>query len=110
MCVNIVKKFIVALEKLYSKSNFNMKGFIVGEEWISKGKGQLKRILLASRVTRKVIIKAAQENVKLIVSIYPPTFTQGFDQKIDNPSMNLLKIIMENKIAVFSLGKKWLIA
>ncbi len=108
-----MKSIIEALEKIRKmcdNDKFDTNGFIIGEKWILDKKENIPKCLISSRITRKVIALASQEDIKLIISIYPPIFTKGIEQKIDGEQLDILKIILENKISLYALGKKWLIA
>ena len=103
---------IDALEKIKKKSNLNKtdaNGFIIGGKWIFDKKENLSKCLVTSRLSRKVVAQSAQENFKLIISIYPPIFTRGIEQRVNNEQLDLLKIIIENKIALYALGEGWLV-
>ncbi len=102
---------IIALENIRKEydRDINNGGIILGEEWLDKGKGKLKKCLIAARVTRKVIATAAQEQIKLIVTIFSPIFTNSEQQKIDKDNLDLLKIIIQNKISIYSLTGNWLV-
>jgi putative NIF3 family GTP cyclohydrolase 1 type 2 len=83
-------------------------GFIIGKKWFSTKKAKITKCLITPRITRAVIAQAAQEEIKLVISIHPPTFTRGFEQKVDDAQLDLLKIIIDKKIALYSLGDEWL--
>ncbi|HUT81506.1 MAG TPA: Nif3-like dinuclear metal center hexameric protein [Candidatus Bathyarchaeia archaeon] len=101
---------VKTLEKIREKSfkdKFCSSGIIISNNRINNGKINLK-CLISSRITRKVVAHAAQEKIDLIISIYPPKFIQNNSQKIMDDHLDLLKILLENKIAVYSFGEKWL--
>ncbi|MGC9778264.1 MAG: Nif3-like dinuclear metal center hexameric protein [Candidatus Heimdallarchaeota archaeon] len=102
---------IIALEDIRKEydSEINNGGIILGEAWLDKAKAKLKKCLIAARITRKVIATAAQEQIKLIVTIFSPIFTNSEQQKIDKENLDLLKIIIQNKISIYSLTGDWLI-
>ncbi|MDY6902031.1 MAG: Nif3-like dinuclear metal center hexameric protein [Cyanobacteriota bacterium] len=100
---------IIALDGIRKDydSEINVGGMILGEEWLAKIK--IKKCLIAARLTKKVIAIAVQEKVKLIITIYPPLFTRGSYYKINKEHLELLKKIIQNKIAIYSLTKEWLV-
>ncbi|MBN1331126.1 MAG: Nif3-like dinuclear metal center hexameric protein [Candidatus Heimdallarchaeota archaeon] len=101
---------IKTLEKIREKSiqdKFCSSGIVISNDRIGNSKSNLK-CLISSRVTRKVVAQAAQEKVDLIISIYPPLLIQNNNQKIIDEHLELLEIIIENKIAIYSFGEKWL--
>jgi len=106
-----MKPIVRALESIRKKcirGEYDKAGFIIGKDWVEEAKNV--KCLIASRVTRTTIAKASQEKVRLIISIFPPIFTEGYEQRIGKSHRELLKIIIENKIAIYSLGVEWLTA
>ncbi|NHJ48066.1 MAG: hypothetical protein FK733_09785 [Asgard group archaeon] len=104
---------IDALERIKSNSitkDSTIGGFIIGKKWFSTKKAKIAKCLITPRITRAVVAQAAQEGIKLVVSIHPPTFTHGFEQKVEDAQLDLLKIIIDKKIALYSLGGEWLIS
>jgi putative NIF3 family GTP cyclohydrolase 1 type 2 len=83
-------------------------GFIIGFDWLQQSKAKLKRITVASRLTRRVIATATKNNSKLIITLYPPEFLLCHTVQIDAVKRELLQILIEQNITVFSLGKEWL--
>jgi putative NIF3 family GTP cyclohydrolase 1 type 2 len=105
-----MNSIIDALEKIRRNSisgSFYSDGFVIGKKWITK-KPKFSKCLITPRVTRAAIAQAAQEEIKLVISIYHPTFTHGYEQKVDDAQLDLLKIIIDKKIILYSLGEDWL--
>jgi putative NIF3 family GTP cyclohydrolase 1 type 2 len=104
---------INALDKIRNESTSKIttkSGFIIGKKWFTGKKAKITKCLITPRITRAVIAQAAQEEIKLVISIHPPTFTRGFEQIVDDAQLDLLKIIIDKKIALYSLGEEWLIS
>ena len=107
-----MNEVILALEKI--RKEFKGKvgenaRIIIGEDWLHKSKTKIKKCIVSARLTRKAVATAAKEDVQLIITIFPPIFTQGSHRKISKEHLNLLKILLENNISVYSLGEDWLI-
>jgi len=107
-----MNEVIQALEKI--RKEFKSKvgenaGIIIGEDWLHKSKTKIKKCIISARLTRKAVATAAKEDVQLIITVFPPIFTRGSHRKISKEYMGLLKILLENKISVYSLGEDWLI-
>jgi len=85
-------------------------GFYLGKNWILNGRKRVRDCLIAARITRAAVHKAIEEQVQLIVSIYPPIFIHSTTQKIAPWEQEVLTLLIENKIGIFSLGQQWLIA
>jgi putative NIF3 family GTP cyclohydrolase 1 type 2 len=83
-------------------------GIILGYEWHEKSRTKIDKVIIASHLTRKVIATAIQNKISFIVTIYPPTSIQPFGVRIDKTKMEILKSLIDNKIAVYSLGEDWL--
>jgi putative NIF3 family GTP cyclohydrolase 1 type 2 len=106
-----MKSIINTLEKIRKKISIEYldnNGFIIGKKWFLDEKIKLSKCYVSSRLTRKIVAQAAQEKIRLLVLVYPPTFTRGHEQKIDDEQLDLLKIIIENKIALYALSEDWL--
>ncbi len=107
-----MKEVIQALEKILKEFKGKVgenAGIIIGEDWLHKSKTKIKKCIVSARLTRKAVATAAKEDVQLIITIFPPIFTQGSHRKISKEHLNLLKILLENNISVYSLGEDWLI-
>ena len=107
-----MKDVIQALENI--RKEFKGKvgenaGIIIGEDWLHKSKTKIKKCIISARLTRKTVATAAKEDVQLIITVFPPMFTRGNHRKISKEHLELLKILLENNIGVYSLGEDWLI-
>ena len=85
-------------------------GLIIGEGWYDHSKAKIRKGLIAANINRKVVATAIQEKAELIITITPPTFTDSTNGKIPAGKMELLQKLIENKIALYSLGKDWLVS
>jgi putative NIF3 family GTP cyclohydrolase 1 type 2 len=106
-----MKSIINVLDKIRKSTttdDLDSSGIIIGNKWFLDEKVKLSKCYVSSRLTRKIVAQAAQEKIRLIILIYPPIFTRGHDQKIDDEQLDLLKIIIENKIVIYALGEDWL--
>jgi putative NIF3 family GTP cyclohydrolase 1 type 2 len=106
-----MKSIINVLEKIRKSTttdNLDSSGIIIGKKWFLDEKVKLTKCYVSSRLTRKIVAQAAQEKVRLIILIFPPILTRGHEQKIDDEQLDLLKIIIENKIVIYALGENWL--
>ena len=73
-----MNEFLLALSNLNQnrKSQHKSSGqFVLGEDFILNTRGKLKRCILCSRLTRKIVTSAVSDEVKLIITIYPPNFS-----------------------------------
>ncbi|MHA1440717.1 MAG: Nif3-like dinuclear metal center hexameric protein [Candidatus Heimdallarchaeota archaeon] len=96
------------LVKVLDSMRKNQTGIILGYEWHEKSRSKLDKTIIASHLTRKVIATAIQSKTCFIVTIYPPSCIQSFGDSIDKTKMEILKSLIDNKIAVYSLGSDWL--
>lgn len=106
-----MNEVIQALEKM--RKEFKGKigenaGIIIGEDWLLGSKAKVKKCLVAARLTRKAVATAAKDDIQLIITVFPPVFTQSKNRKINKENLDLLKILLENNIGVYSLGEGWL--
>ena len=88
----------------------NQTGIILGYEWHEKSRSKIDKVVIASHLTRKAIATAIQNKICFIVTIYPPSSIQTYGNSIDKTKMEILKSLIDNKIAVYSLGEKWMYA
>ncbi|NHJ84155.1 MAG: hypothetical protein FK734_01750 [Asgard group archaeon] len=105
-----MKEFLLALANLNQerKSIHKSSGqFILGEDFLLNSRGKLKRCILCSRLTRKIVTTAVSDDVKLIITIYPPYFFTSGQNSINLANQELLKMLLENNIAIYSIGEKW---
>ncbi len=107
--MNILIKTLEKIRERSKNSKFDDMGILISTDRIKNNKANLK-CLICSRITRKVVAQAAQEKIDLLVSIYPPTFISTFNSKLLEEQLDLLKIILENKIAVYTLAEQWLVS
>ena len=101
-------EIISALDNIRNKSLSNddkKTGLIFGEKWLEAIK--IKKCLISSHLTKKTIVNIKEDDIQLIITIFPPKF---MDQggKIIPEKMELLSILIEKKTAVFVLGESWL--
>ncbi len=103
---------ITALEKIREKSKRKIgenSGIITGEEWLLSSKTKIKKCMITSRLTRKAVATAAKEEIQLIITIFSPIFAFSKDRKISKEHLDLLKVLQEKNIGVYSLGEEWLV-
>ncbi len=91
-----------------SSKDSQTSGVILGGEWIRLSKTNIRKCLIAAHLTRKVIATAMKDNAKIIITIYPPSFTKSDSIEIPPIKMDLLQNLIRNKIAVYSFGEGWL--
>lgn len=82
--------------------------FVLGKNWLKHSKKHMKALVVAARLTRTAVAKAQQQEAKLIVTIFPPTFHLNSMITLPEEQQELLEILFEQKIAVFSLTEDWL--
>jgi putative NIF3 family GTP cyclohydrolase 1 type 2 len=107
-----MNEVIQALEKI--RKEFKGKigenaGIIIGEERLLTSKAKVKKCLVSARLTRKAVATAAKDDVQLIITVFPPIFVQSKHRKISKENLELLRILLEKNIGVYSLGEDWLI-
>jgi len=96
------------LVKVLDSMRKDQSGIVLGYEWHEKSRSKLDKVIIASHLTRKVIATAIQSKTCFIVTIYPPDCLQTYGTSIDKTKMEILKSLIDNKIAVYSLGADWL--
>jgi len=104
---------IPALEKIREEFKGKIRensGIIIGEDWLLSSKSKIKKCLVTSRLTRKAVATAAKEEMQLIITIFSPVFTINKHRKINKDNLDLLKILLEKNIGVYSLGEEWVFA
>ena len=106
MCsiVSVMKDLVKVLDSMRKGQS----GIVLGYEWHEKSRSKLDKAIIASHLTRKVIATAIQSKTCFIVTIYPPNCIQTYGDSIDKTKMEILKSLIDNKIAVYSLGSNWL--
>ncbi|HUU79783.1 MAG TPA: Nif3-like dinuclear metal center hexameric protein [candidate division Zixibacteria bacterium] len=105
-----MSQLISVLENIrnnYCSNECNETGLMIGDDWLENLK--IKKCLITSHLTRKVVANAKKEEFELIVTIFPPKFVTQRN-KISKEKMELISILINNKIAVYSLGSYWLTA
>ncbi len=108
-----MSQIIALLDKIKVESSSKDKqtsGVILGGEWIEFSKTKIRKCLIAAHLTRKVVATAVKEKAEIIITIYPPSFTQTDSNEIPPTKMELLQRLVQNKIAVYSLGESWLLS
>ncbi len=106
-----MSKIIALLDKIRVESSLNDEqtgGVILGEDWIKNSKTKMRKCLIVAHLTRKVVATAMKEKAEIIITIYSPSFTQTDSNKIPQAKMELFQNLVQNKIAVYSLGENWL--
>ena len=98
------------LVKVLDSMRKNQSGVVLGFEWYEKTRSKIDKVIIASHLTRKVIATAIQSKTYFIVTIHPPAFLQSNDNRIDKTKMEILKSLIDNKIAIYSLDEEWLFA
>ncbi|NHJ31704.1 MAG: hypothetical protein FK732_02470 [Asgard group archaeon] len=106
--MNEIIRALEEIRKEYKGAIGENAGIIIGEDWLLKSKTKIKKCLITSRLTRKAVATAAKDEIQLIITVFPPVLTQGNHRKINKEHLDLLKILMEKNIGVYSLGRKWL--
>ena len=96
------------LVKVLDSMRKDKSGVILGYEWHEKSRSKLDKVIIAAHLTRKVIAMAIQSKTCFIVTIYPPSCIQSYGNSIDKTKMEILKSLIDNKIAIYSLGADWL--
>lgn len=105
-----MSQLISVLENIrnnYCSDECNETGLMIGYNWLENVK--IKKCLITPHLTRKVVANAKKEDFELIVTIFPPKFVTQRN-KISKEKMELISILANNKIAVYSLGSYWLTA
>ena len=82
----------------------------LGEKFVNEKKSKIKNCIIASHLTRKTITLAIEKGANLIITIYPPAFTNPYSQSLFDNKLEFLEVLLEKKIAVYSLGEEWLYA
>ncbi|MHA1879105.1 MAG: Nif3-like dinuclear metal center hexameric protein [Candidatus Heimdallarchaeota archaeon] len=82
--------------------------FLLGKDWLTKGKQEPRDCLITARLTSGAVAKALQEEVQTIICIYPPFFTQGSQSGLVPWELEILTMLIDNRLAVFSLGENWI--
>ena len=105
-----MNEIITVLDNMRLKGNYNLPegGVIIGNEWLKQTRNVIKKCALTTRITRKAIATAVQEKINLIITVIPPFFISEGLMKIHDIQYEFLKMIMQNDIAIYSLGKQWL--
>ena len=85
-------------------------GLILGEKWLENSKKKVQKCLISSHLTRKAVATAMKEKAEIIITIHPPYFTDFSNSKIPKTKLELLQKLIQNEIAIYSLGDNWLVS
>ncbi|MFW9923071.1 MAG: Nif3-like dinuclear metal center hexameric protein [Candidatus Thorarchaeota archaeon] len=103
-------EFVHLLDKMIKEfSNINSEmSFVIGKEWYEDTRNNIKKCLITSHLTRKAVATAIQTEVDLIITIAPPIFVINKEKRIPAEKLEILRLLIENRIAIFSFGEKFL--
>lgn len=82
-------------------------GLIFGEKWLETTK--TKKCLISSHLTKKTIASLKEEDIQLIITIFPPKFIEQVGRILPE-KMEFLSILIQQKTAVYSLGDFWFVS